>query len=379
MTEAILTRTTTSGGEAPRWYSLTLWHTMSAAAWWRLLRAHGFRIRASRLPVAVWVTLNAVNNSLLGLVQSALYGARVRDTNIEHDPIFVLGHWRSGTTHLQELLALDDRFAFPTSLECFAPHHCLLTDRIYPKLLSWMLPGKRLMDDMAFGFERPQEDELALVALGAPSPMWLLAYPGEAKGRVYLTLHDISEHERQRWEGLFRGFLRLVTFRHQGKPIVLKSPTHTARMAMLARMFPRARFLHIVRDPYVVFASTINLWRKTQAVSALVDPNASALEAYVLEVMKEMYDGFEAARAALQPGRFHQVRYEDLVRDPLATLEQSYQALGLGDFDHVRPRVANYLAGLRGYRNNEYAISPEGRTAVREAWGAVYRQWGYDI
>jgi hypothetical protein len=238
---------------------------MSAAAWWRLLRAHGFRIRVWRLPVAASVTLAAANNSLLGLLQSAIYGARLRDTNIEHDPIFVLGHWRSGTTHLHEL------------------------------------------------------------------------------------------------------------------PLILKSPPHTARMAVLARMFPNARFLHIVRDPYAVFASTLHLWRKTQAVSVLMETSGSALEAYVLQALNEMYRDFDDARAALQPGRFHQVRYEDLVREPLATLEECYQVIGLGDFDRVRPRVAGYLAGLRDYRTNEYAISSEGREAVRDAWGPIFRHWGYDI
>jgi omega-hydroxy-beta-dihydromenaquinone-9 sulfotransferase len=232
---------------------------MSAAAWWRLLSAHRFRVRFSRLPVAASVTLSTANNSLLGLLQSAIYGARLRKTSIEHDPVFVLGHWRSGTTHLHELLALDDRFGFPTSFECFAPHHCLLTDRVYPTLFSWLLPAKRAMDNMALGFDRPQEDELALVALGVPSPMWSLGYPGETKGQAYLTLRDVPDRERKRWAAVFRKFLRLVTYRHRGKPLILKSPPHTARMAVLARMFPNARFLHIVRDPYVVFASTIHL------------------------------------------------------------------------------------------------------------------------
>lgn len=122
--------TAKGGGEIARSFSLTLWHTMNAAGWWRLLSAHGFRMRPSRLPVALSATLATANNSLLGLFQSAIYGARLRDTKIEHDPIFVLGHWRSGTTHLHELLALDDRLAFPTSFECFAPQHCLLTDRV---------------------------------------------------------------------------------------------------------------------------------------------------------------------------------------------------------------------------------------------------------
>jgi hypothetical protein len=105
---------TKGGGEAARWYSPTFMHTMTAGAWWRLLTAHGFRVRFSRL------------------------------------------------------LALDDRFAFPTTLECFAPHHCLLTERLYPKLFSWLLPAKRTMDNMAVGFDRPQEDEFALAALGVP-------------------------------------------------------------------------------------------------------------------------------------------------------------------------------------------------------------------
>lgn len=362
-----------------RRYRATFWHGMSTAAWWQLLRTHDFRIEASRLTVGASVTCATAVNSLLSLLQSAVYGARLRATRIEHDPVFILGHWRSGTTHLHNLLALDDRFAFPTSFECFAPHHCLLTDRIYPKLVSRLLPRTRTIDDVAFGYEMPQEDEFALVALGAPSPIWSLAYPYDTTGQAYLTLRDIPEPEREKWQGLLLQFLRLVTFRHQGKPLILKSPPHTARLALLARMFPRARFLHIVREPCVVFASTVQTWRTLRGVNALVKPSPPAVEAYVLRTLNQMYEGFETARNALQPGRFHQLRYEDLVRDPLTTLEQSYQAIGLGDFERVRSHIANYLAGLRNYRTNGHAISPEGRAAVREAWGAIYRQWGYEI
>jgi omega-hydroxy-beta-dihydromenaquinone-9 sulfotransferase len=92
-----------------------------------LLCAHGFRVTPSRVAVAASVTFATAGNSLLGLLQSAIYGTRLRAVNVEHDPIFVLGHWRSGTTHLHELLALDNRLACPTVFECGAPHHCMLT------------------------------------------------------------------------------------------------------------------------------------------------------------------------------------------------------------------------------------------------------------
>lgn len=85
---------------------------MSMSAWWRLLSKHGFRVSLSRIPLAFSVTASTAGNSFWGMLQSIIYKTHLGKTRIEHDPIFVLGHWRSGTTHLHELLALDDRYAF---------------------------------------------------------------------------------------------------------------------------------------------------------------------------------------------------------------------------------------------------------------------------
>ncbi|MBU6198697.1 MAG: sulfotransferase [Xanthomonadaceae bacterium] len=371
-------RATRGGGEASHWYVPTVWHTLTFHALWRLLRVHGFRIGLSRLFLVASVTFATIANSLLGLLQSAIYGSRLRAVNIQA-PVFVLGHWRSGTTHLHELLALDDRLAFPTTYEVFAPHHCLLTERIYRKLFAWLLPRKRAMDDMAVGFDRPQEDEFALVALGAPSPMWSLAYPGETIGQAYLSLRDVPNREREHWADTLRKFLRLVTYRHPKRSLVLKSPAHTARIEILSRMFPDARFIHIVRDPCAVFASTVHLWRKAMAVNALVPFDDFDVEKYVLETLPKMYERFAEARDALASGHFHQMRYEDLVQNPLATLEECYKATEMDDFDMVRSRVADYVASLREFRVNEYEISQEAKIALRDAWSAIFQTWGYTI
>jgi len=365
-------------GKTAHWYSPTLWQTMKVSAWLRLLRSQHFRFAWSKLPAVVVTTAMTAGNSALGLVQSAIFGKRVDTAAIQPDPIFILGHWRTGTTHVHNLLALDPRLSFPTTFECSAPHHCLLTDRLYPKLFSWLLPTKRAMDDMEVGFDRAQEDELALVALGAPSPYWSLGFPGDRTGRRFLTL-AVSDEERERWESTFLDFLRLVSFRHPGKPLVLKSPPHTGRLAVLARLFPRARFVHLVREPVTVFASTVRLWRENRALNALAPWSEEQLEREVLETLPEMYRNFEHDRAGIPPGQFHQMRYEDLVGDPLAALERCYGAIGLGEFAVVRPHVERYLAGLRGYRMNEFAVSPEGTAAIRASWGALFRGWGYEI
>src|SRR5262245_44641301 len=112
------------GGESPRWFTGTLWHMMGITAWWRMLRAYSFRMSPSKTPMAVTITGAALCISAAGLVQSAIFGRRLRKVAVEHDPVFVIGHWRSGTTHLHELLSLDPRYAFPSTFEVMAPHHC---------------------------------------------------------------------------------------------------------------------------------------------------------------------------------------------------------------------------------------------------------------
>lgn len=366
-------------GQGDRWYHPRLWHSMNASAWWRMFAANGFRAAPHRWPTVVSISFFTAFNSLMGLAQTITHGAKVRRTEITQDPVFIIGHWRSGTTHLHDLLSLDERFAFPTTYECFAPQHFLLTDRVFPKLFSWMLPSKRPMDNMAVGFDRPQEDEFALVALGLKSPYWAMAYPNRPQCEEYLTLRDVPAEERRKWMDTFRTFMRCVTYRHGGKPIILKSPTHTARVQVLSEMFPGAKFLHIVRNPYTLFASTVNLWRKVYSVHGMVKPDFSGLEDYVFRTAVEMYRGFDEARDRLPAGSFHQVQYEDLAQEPMRTLEESYDALNLGGFADVRPRLETYLSGLRDYKANEYDLSPNIRRTISERWGAIFRPWGYDV
>ena len=112
------------------------------------------------------------------------------------------------------------------------------------------------MDNMAAGFSRPQEDEFALCMLGLPSPY--LTSPFRTARRSTSSTSIWKDCRRGRWlrgSGSFLQFLKALTFKH-GKRLILKSPTHSCRIKVLLELFPDARFVHIMRDPYVVFPST---------------------------------------------------------------------------------------------------------------------------
>src|SRR5262249_52769865 len=147
-----------------------------------------------------------------------------------------------------------------TTYECLEPNHFLLTEGLFRRFPRFLMPSKRPMDEMAAGWERPQEDEFALCMMGQPSPYLRIAFPNREAPEEYLELERVSPGQLAGWKRALVGFLRRVTFARP-KRLVLKSPTHSCRIKVLRELFPDAKFIHIIRDPRAVYPSTVHLWK----------------------------------------------------------------------------------------------------------------------
>lgn len=361
----------------PHW-ALRFWHGMLLGDWIRLLARNGFRIHPWRIGLACTVTYLAAINSMLHLVQEIVYGRRIEEIEIKDPPLFILGHWRSGTTWMHELLACDPRFAFPSTYECFAPNHFLLTGGFLPRLLGILLPKKRISDSMPAGFECPQEDEFALVNMGCPSPYLHMAFPNEPPCHMeLLDMEGVPEVELLQWKRDLTRFMKAMTLQKQ-KPLVLKSPPHTGRIGLLAEMFPGSRFIHLTREPCSLFASTRRLWVVLHAAQGLQLPDNGGLKEHVLSCLERMYRGFENQRRAIDPMRICDLRYEDLVLDPVRQMERIYDRLGLGDFEPVRGKMQTYLENRRHYRAHPYE-QPDAQThaEIHRRWSGYAEKYGY--
>jgi hypothetical protein len=234
------------------------------------------------------------------------------------------------------------------------------------------------MDNVEVGFERPQEDEFGLLGLGVPSPYRDWAFPNSPRRHEeYLTLRDIPAEERERWKQSFRWFLQGIAVSRPDQRIVLKSPTHTCRIKTLLEVFPNARFVHIVRDPCVVFPSTIRLWKRMETVHGAQLPKFEDLDDEVLDRFNRVFAAFEEEFTLIDPQRFCEIKYEDLVRNPVDEVRRVYQKLELPGFEAMLPALQDYASGMSDYQTNLYEISPELRQKIHSRCASYIERYGY--
>jgi hypothetical protein len=367
---------------AYRWWHVRQWYGMTSWAWLRLLWTHGCRFSFSRLYRVVLVSAFSVIHSLSAIWQSLRFGRRIADQELP-PLIFIIGHWRTGTTFLHELLSIDPRFSSPDTLQCMCPEHFLVSRRWIEKL-AFLIPKKRPMDNVALRFDAPQEDEFALLTMGAGSPMEMTAFPG-ARSR-WAKWYRVPERSRVAWRRKLERFLRTITFaQHRATGVapmhlLLKSPTHTGRLGWLAEAFPDARFVHLVREPVSLFSSAQLLLRAmfvTQALNVTDVESEALLEESVFANFDSLYQHFDSDCAGLSPNRLLTLKYEDIKASPMQQVEQIYEFLNLDLSPDTAACIANELAARKQYRPNRHAPDAELEKKVRQRWFAYRERYGY--
>jgi len=345
---------------------------LNAKAWRRLREVYADQ------PISPVLDLQ---NRFAGMWLSALermaYGLSKAPTVLP-DLIFVIGHWRSGTTFLHEMLCRDPRFSFPTTYACMNPQVFPITEAAVLRR-SGEQAVLRPMDNMSISLASPQEDEFALLALGAPSPYEGLLFPRVLeRGMAVADPGDLPESQQQEWIRVFGRFLGQVIARKPGCPVVLKSPTHSFRVKLLSRLFPNARFIHIVRNPLEVYSSTMNMWKTLCSLYALTDlPNYDDLTRQVIANWITLEEKLDAAIPNLGKENYARVTYESLTSHPVEEIDRIYSKLMLEGFASALPHIENYLETRAHFQQNRFDLAPESANSVFRAWRHIFKKYDY--
>ena len=357
-------------------------HPLSSSSLPNLVRLFGRYGCAPRyLPRATLMALACLLRQPLAILESVCYRRKLKVQTIDPPPIFIVGHWRSGTTHLQNLLSQDPQFGRVTLLQASMPNDFLLMPEIVADLLQRLLPKKRLMDEVPVSVDAPWEEEMALASTGMLSFYHVSFFPKHIE-KIFdraVMLKGGDPNLVAEWRRQYLAFLSKVQFAQSNKQLLLKNPANTARIPLLQAMFPGARFIHIHRNPYKVFASTIHLYLSVQREWGLQSPNRNRVVQHILRSYPLLMAAWIRDRDGLGAGHFTELSFSELQGRPLKTLQDIYTALGLDGFDAAQPYFQRYLTSQQDYRKNCLELSGQERQQASQQWHSIFDQLGYPI
>ena len=319
--------------------------------------------------------------SLLAPIQEQKYQKLLADKPLEYDPVFILGHWRSGTTFVHNVLSCDKHFGYNTTYQTVFPHLMMWGQPFFKKNMSWLMPDKRPTDNMELAVDLPQEEEFAL---GNMMPytyynFWFLPKYQQEYADKYLLFNGISEEELKVFEEVFVKLIKISLWNTNGTQFLSKNPPHTGRVKELVKMFPNAKFIYLVRNPYTVFESTRSFFTNTIQPLKLQDISNEELEKNILSVYAKLYHKYEADKVLIPQGNLMEIKFEDFEADAMGMTEQVYKTLSLPGFEEAKADIEKYVGGKKGYKKNKYKYDDRTVQLVQENWKFALEQWKYDL
>ena len=350
---------------------------ISTKKWIQLLGKNG-GVDNKYLARGIFITLSSIFTAPARILFKMKYDSKINESKIKHPPIIIIGHWRSGTTYLHELLGQDPQFCYVSLWHTMLPDSFLILEPM-KKFLSNFLPKQRPMDEIRVDIDGPYEEEAAIAVFSAWSFFNGLHFPRNAEEQYLKSIHfeGLTEEEKDQWKQNYLKFMKSVTYANQGKRLLLKNPANTARIPTLLELFPDAKFIHIYRNPYKVYLSTVKMRNKVLDKLALQNGNKEEIEKQVIKNYKRLMKSYFEQKKQIPKDRLVDVRYEDLVSDPMKQVKKIYSKLKLPGLKNAIPGMMKYLGDKKDYKTNVYTIDKKIIKHVKNNWKFTIDLWDY--
>ena len=297
----------------------------------------------------------------------------------DKSPIFIIGHWRSGTTFLHNLLCEDPNTGYMTTYQSVFPNN-LHSKLLFKPFMKWKIPDKRPSDNIRLGVNYPQEDDFALASL-IPAFYQMFYFPNSYKGLFDETVlfKNRDEEEIQRWKDTYGKLINKAKANTGGKNVILKNPVNTARINRILEMFPKARFIHIYRNPVVVYLSTKKFFLELFPTLQLQKSTPEQITNMIFDLYAKVMHAYFEQKALIPPNQLIEIRFESFEEEPLKYLQEIYRQLKMDDWTAATPYFEEYLKDIGSYKKNIYRISSQELERIKNEWSFAFDELGYEV
>jgi omega-hydroxy-beta-dihydromenaquinone-9 sulfotransferase len=343
----------------------------------RLLGRNKISVTTKNLLRLIFLVQAACWSSLFSLIEKARYSKILETAPVPDDPIFIIGHWRTGSTFLHQLMSLDPQFCAPTLFQVAVPDSFLVSYSWYKPVFKRVLSKHRPMDHVKMGMDEPQEDEYAIYRITDHSPLEHLVFP---KSGCFFLNQEMplmpSGTELEKWKSDLLTFYRKLHFQSK-KRIVSKNPFNSFRIKVLCEMFPNAKFIHIVRHPYAVVPSSVNMWNIVQQQNCLGNPVTKPGYNEITDALDNLLTVIETDSLQLAAGQYAEIRYEDLEKNPAEALKKVYHLFNISFTAEYEAKIGMFLWKTLDFQKNEYTLPDESKSYIRERMAHRMNKYSY--
>lgn len=331
--------------------------------------------------LAIWV-INLINWPFR-TYERWLINPRFKNKLIYNPPVFIIGHWRSGTTHLHNLMCQDKRMGFVTTYQSVFPDTLFNSAGrfLFKGFTRLLIPGTRKGDNVTLDTENPQEEEFAL---GDKTPVcfyyfWMFPKNIRKYYDRFIRLRGLSVKENDSWKQDYTLLIKKALRNTGREQFLSKNPPNTARIKVLLEMFPDAKFIHIHRNPVEVFLSTRHFYAKMLPHLQFQTIPQTEIDNHIFEVYKNLMHDFMDQKQLIPKGNFVEIAFADLEQEPMQNLRMIYEKLYLQGFQEALPYFQNYQQSMESYEKNKHSISRELLEKIQQEWGFAMKAFNYDL
>lgn len=293
--------------------------------------------------------------------------------HIDNHPIFIVGNWRTGSTFLHQLLALDEQLATPNVYQVANPDHLLVSKKYYAPIMSKALGGKRPMDNVSIGINEPQEDEYALLKLCKNSPLEKLIFSNKQKNFLD-DFRNFGQDENGELQDSITTLTKKLSF-ISGKRILYKNPFHSFRIPQIRANFPQAKFIHIYRNPNKVIYSAKHMWNVVGTQNILknkwIEPSVDTLS----HVYKFIIETIRKESNTMDNKQYAEIKFEEFEQNPVESIKNLYTQLDLKFTKEFETRLSKYCKDLNNYKKNNYTNSDSDNQQIKSIFKNVLPEY----
>jgi hypothetical protein len=339
------------------------------------------KISRSKFGLVLRVCFFSILTWPLQLLQRIVYFFKVRKVSFEgKEPVFVLGHWRSGTTHIHYLLSKDPQFGFLSNFQSFFFNISSFGYGWLDRLLSPHTVQVRPQDNMDFTVMAPQEEEQVVSNISDSASVHSFYFPHNQQYFDKFNLFEgIKEKELKNWKRAYLYVLKGITNMAKGKRLIIKNPNNTGRIQQLLALFPNAKFVYIHRNPFSVYLSTLHLYRVVLNDQSFQDIDLKMNQDMIINNYKKIQQAYLRDRHLIPEGNLVEVSYDQIGEGSLDMFKEIYQKLGLKTLDEALPKVKTYLSTIKNYKKNKFIpIEEEMVARIQKEWKFAFDEFGYE-